>query len=96
MRTKRIRRFFDYLERPILNRILLRIPPSKDFSDEPPHSKKKASAQCAEASNSGNRIRTYDLRVMSPTSYQTAPSRTNDTQKIQIAGTGFEPMTFGL
>ena len=26
----------------------------------------------------GDRIRTYDLRVMSPTSYQTAPPRDKD------------------
>ena len=39
--------------------------------------KKTADLQEICRSHSGSRIRTYDLRVMSPTSYQTALSRTN-------------------
>ena len=48
--------------------------------------------------SSGNRIWTYDLRVMSPTSFQTAPSRvirlTNGKNKKPfglLGGEGFEP-----
>ena len=36
---------------------------------------KKRQALISLPNHSGNRIRTYDLRVMSPTSYRTAPSR---------------------
>ena len=37
------------------------------------------------ASHSGGRIRTCDLRVMSPTSYQTAPPRNRDEEVIRPA-----------
>ena len=53
---------------------------------------KKKRFLCEKAPNSGRRIRTDDLRVMSPTSYLTAPSRI----KEKVAGEGFEPTTFGL
>ena len=39
--------------------------------------------------SSGDRIWTYDLRVMSPTSFQTAPPR--DINKKEMGGGGFEP-----
>ena len=41
----------------------------------------------------GNRIWTYDLRVMSPTSFQTAPSRDNmlSLLKRRMGRGGFEP-----
>ena len=41
-------------------------------------------------SNSGGRIRTCDLRVMSPTSYQTAPPR-NRAMKLVAMPTGGQP-----
>ena len=37
----------------------------------------------ASRANSGGRIRTCDLRVMSPTSYQTAPPRNRDEEVIR-------------
>jgi hypothetical protein len=39
----------------------------------------------ASLTNSGGRIRTCDLRVMSPTSYQTAPPRNRDEEVIRAA-----------
>ena len=39
----------------------------------------------ASRANSGGRIRTCDLRVMSPTSYQTAPPRNRDEEVIRPA-----------
>ena len=38
---------------------------------------------------SGDRIWTYDLRVMSPTSYQTAPPRNNLGRPLRIEETNY-------
>ena len=40
----------------------------------------------------GRRIWTYDLRVMSPASYRTAPSRDIITLKLMAEEKGFEPL----
>src|SRR4029078_12019229 len=49
-------------------------------------------AVCVSKDGSGGRIRTYDLRVMSPTSYQAAPPRTgkrrHHTEPVPGAATG--------
>ena len=44
------------------------------------------SQKCNSTINCGSRIWTYDLRVMSPTSYLAAPSRDNKKEDV-----GFEP-----
>ena len=47
----------------------------------------------------GGKIRTCDLRVMSPTSYQTAPpryKRNNERNRFLERETGFEPATLSL
>ena len=44
--------------------------------------------------NSGGRIRTCDLRVMSPTSYQTAPPRNRTEKLVEIRRRG-QPGCFG-
>ena len=48
-------------------------------------STKNRPASAVETGNSGGGIRTRDLRVMSPTSYQAAPPRDKDQNDIRLA-----------
>ena len=50
----------------------------------------------ASRTNSGGRIRTCDLRVMSPTSYQTAPPRNRDEEVIRPANPAVNPFDGSL